>query len=624
MLDRGHKEGRVGAMNSWPIDALQPGDVYVADGFGKIHDGTLIGDNLGNSIFAKSGNGVIFDGSVRDLAGLSEIQGFNAFVRGWDPTAIRDMMLVGLNTPIRIGHVTVLPGDVVLAKREGVIFIPAQFAEEVVVQSERILLRDRFGHLRLREGAYTPGQIDTRWTKTIEEDFTRWLMREQGPPGRAPRHDRGLDPGTIGPRQVSNRFSLFLIPDGTCPAHGRAISLKSGSPWAMTTTTTHSTPPMLLRRRFAHPPRHAQIGWPGRSFPGRDDACVPLEEQIAHASQNVNRNSKPSDLRITDLRIALIQGAPMRVPIIRIDTNQGLKGYGEVRDGGSPRYALMLKSRLLGENPCNVERVFKKIKQFGFHGRQGGGVSGVEMALWDLAGKAFEVPVYQMLGGRHRERIRLYADTTISRDRDEYARRMKARLDMGYTFLKMDLGINLLRGERNLITAPLGFDWPRDRMTPHPFTAVQLTNKAIERLVEYVAAVREAIGYEVPLATDHFGHFSVNDAIRLGRALTPYQLAWLEDMVPWQYTELWKQITSDVDLPTLTGEDIYLKEAFIKLIDAHAVDLVHPDLASAGGSSRPRRSAITPRTTASAWPCTSPARRSPSWPTSIARPRPRT
>ena len=147
----------------------------------------------------------------------------------------------------------------------------------------------------------------------------------------------------------------------------------------------------------------------------------------------------------------------------------------------------------------------------------------------------------------------------------------------------MDLGINLLEGERGLITAPLGFNWPRDRMTPHPFTAIQLTDRAIERLVEYVATVREAIGYEVPLATDHFGHFSVNDAIRLGRALTPYQLAWLEDMVPWQYTDLWKQITSAVDLPTLTGEDIYLKEEFAKLIDAHAVDLVHPDLASAGG-----------------------------------------
>ena len=163
------------------------------------------------------------------------------------------------------------------------------------------------------------------------------------------------------------------------------------------------------------------------------------------------------------------------MPIIRIDTNQGISGLGEVRDGGSPRYALMLKSRLLGENPCNVERLFKRLKQFGLHGRQGGGVSGVEMALWDLAGKAFEVPVYQMLGGRYRDKIRLYADTVISSDKAEYARRMKARLDSGFTFLKMDLGINMLSGERGLITAPLGFDWPRDRMTPHPFTSVQLT-----------------------------------------------------------------------------------------------------------------------------------------------------
>ena len=308
-----------------------------------------------------------------------------------------------------------------------------------------------------------------------------------------------------------------------------------------------------------------------------------VEEQIAYASQDVNRSSKPSDLRITDLRIAQIRGAPFQVPIIRIDTNQGLTGYGEVRDGGSPRYALMLKSRLLGQNPCNVERLFKRLKQFGSHGRQGGGVSGVEMALWDLAGKAYEVPVYQMLGGRYRERVRLYADTVISRDRATYARRLKARLDLGFTFLKMDLGINLLAGQPGLITAPLGFNWSADRMTPHPFTAIQLTDRAIARLVEYVATVRETIGYSVPLAADHLGHFSVNDAIRLGRALMPYQLAWLEDLVPWQYPELWKQITNAIEVPTLTGEDIYLKEDFIKLIDAHAVDLIHPDLASAGG-----------------------------------------
>lgn len=175
MLDRGHRAGRIGPMNSWPIDELRPGDVYVADGFGKIVDGTLIGDNLGNSIFTKSGNGVVFDGSLRDLEGLEKIDGFNAFVRGWDPSFLQQTMLMGLNTPIRIGRATVFPGDVVLAKREGVIFIPAHLAERVVDEAEEVMLRDRFGHQRLREGRYTPGQIDTRWTEEIQADFYEWL-----------------------------------------------------------------------------------------------------------------------------------------------------------------------------------------------------------------------------------------------------------------------------------------------------------------------------------------------------------------------------------------------------------------------------------------------------------------
>ncbi|MGD1890785.1 MAG: RraA family protein [Cyclobacteriaceae bacterium] len=171
----GEADGRIGGMNSWPIDELQPGDVYIADGYGKIVDGTLIGDNLGNSIYSKSGNGVIFDGSLRDLEGLEKIDGFNAFVRGWDPSFIKDMTLGGLNTPIRIGRATVLPGDVVLAKREGVIFIPAHMVEEVLINAEFIALRDKFGHMRLREGTYTPGEIDTRWTDAIKQDFLSWL-----------------------------------------------------------------------------------------------------------------------------------------------------------------------------------------------------------------------------------------------------------------------------------------------------------------------------------------------------------------------------------------------------------------------------------------------------------------
>lgn len=175
MTDRGHAEGRIGAANSWPIDMLTRGDVYVADAFGKIVDGTLIGDNLGNAIFANSGNGVVFDGSLRDLGGLEEIEGFNAFVRGWHPSYLQQTMLTGLNTPIRIGQATVLPGDVVLARREGVIFIPAHLAAKVVESAEVVILRDQFGHQRLREGAYTPGQIDTRWTDDIREDFFTWL-----------------------------------------------------------------------------------------------------------------------------------------------------------------------------------------------------------------------------------------------------------------------------------------------------------------------------------------------------------------------------------------------------------------------------------------------------------------
>lgn len=310
---------------------------------------------------------------------------------------------------------------------------------------------------------------------------------------------------------------------------------------------------------------------------------TPIEDVLAATTEGVNRNSAPSKLRITDLRIAEIRDAPMRVPLIRIDTNQGLTGWGEVRDGGSKRYALMLKSRLLGENPCDVERVFRKIRQFGGHGRQGGGVSGVEMALWDLAGKAYGVPVYQLLGGRYRDRIRLYCDTTVSEDPAEYARRMEERVKLGFTFLKMDLGISLIRRQDNLLTLPQGMD-PRDFSTlEHPFTQIQITDKGLARLTEYAAAVRERIGYGTPLAVDHLGHVGVNTCIRLGRALAPYQIAWLEDLVPWQYTDMLREITLAIDVPTLTGEDIYLKEEFIKLISARAVDMIHPDLATAGG-----------------------------------------
>jgi len=190
LTEKGHSQGRVGAMNSWPIDALQQGDVYVADGFGKVVDGTLIGDNLGNAIYANSGNGVVFDGGSRDMEGLADIEGFNAFVRGFDPSYLMESMLMGINVPIRIGRATVFPGDVVLAKKTGVLFIPAHLAEEVVVRAEFIMLRDMFGHEMLKKGVYTPGQIDGRWSDEIKTSFLEWVKNN---PGELPMTPEALD-----------------------------------------------------------------------------------------------------------------------------------------------------------------------------------------------------------------------------------------------------------------------------------------------------------------------------------------------------------------------------------------------------------------------------------------------
>ena len=173
--DLGKTEGRIGSTNSWPIDVLKEGDIYVADSYGKVADGTLIGDNLGNAIYAKSHRGVVFYGSVRDIEGLEEIDGFNGWIKGYDPSYIQQMMLGGINVPVRIGRATVLPGDVVLAKKGGIVFIPPQFLQDLVQNSEFVELRDAFGHQRLREGKYTPGQIDQQWTEEIKKDFLQWL-----------------------------------------------------------------------------------------------------------------------------------------------------------------------------------------------------------------------------------------------------------------------------------------------------------------------------------------------------------------------------------------------------------------------------------------------------------------
>ena len=169
------QQGRKGNTNSWPIEVLTTGDVYVADGFGKIGGGTLMGSTLATATFAKTGNGVVFNGASRDLQEIKNIKGFNAFVRDFHPSFLEDMVLMGLNTPTRIGGVMVLPGDLVIAQAEGVLFVPAHMAEQVVSTAEFVIRKDQFGFEMVRTGRYTTGQIDSQWNDELKTEFLKWL-----------------------------------------------------------------------------------------------------------------------------------------------------------------------------------------------------------------------------------------------------------------------------------------------------------------------------------------------------------------------------------------------------------------------------------------------------------------
>jgi L-alanine-DL-glutamate epimerase-like enolase superfamily enzyme len=339
---------------------------------------------------------------------------------------------------------------------------------------------------------------------------------------------------------------------------------------------------------------------------------------------HINRSSSPSDLRITDLRCTCLTGAPLSTILVKIYTNQGITGVGELRDGGSFYYAAQLKSRILGENPCNVEKIFKRVKQFGGPARQAGGVSGVETALWDLAGKAYGVPVYQMLGGKHREAARVYTHPGFTIPRDEppggrtLGKYLRKRCDeQGFTMCKTAIGVETvqrLHPNEVVISAPLGrfsevmeaganlgkhgYDHyatasPEDfaernhafieAFREMPYNFYRVTERGLDLYEQEIAAMRDELGYEIPLAIDHIGSLNLEDCAKLLRRLEKYNLSWVEDALPPYYVKEYKQLTQMTTVPLATGEDLYLVEGFEPLCLDRCVPIVHPDVASCGG-----------------------------------------
>lgn len=319
---------------------------------------------------------------------------------------------------------------------------------------------------------------------------------------------------------------------------------------------------------------------------------------------------KSSELKITDLRVAEINGLPKHMILVKLYTNAGIVGYGEVRDASSATYVKMLKSRIMGENPLNVNKIFQRIKQFGGHSRQGGGVSAIEIACWDIIGKFYNIPVYRLLGGAYRDKVRIYCDTDVDGKHTgtDMGNALKRRMEQGFTFLKMDLGIELLYDEPGTLNAPVGMleDLKKYSMKaishqsgsidkslmlgknydvftiPHYATGIHVTEKGLDYLEDYVKQVREVIGYTVPLAIDHFGHVAIEDAIRFAKRLEKYNIAWMEDLAPWHLTNHLKKFADNSCVPLCTGEDIYLAQNFEPVLAA-GVNVVHPDALTIGG-----------------------------------------
>ena len=310
---------------------------------------------------------------------------------------------------------------------------------------------------------------------------------------------------------------------------------------------------------------------------------------------NVRAASRPSQLRVTDLRVATIRGHGY-YPILKIDTNLGVYGLGEVRDGASPDTALRLKSMLLGQNPLNVDYIFKMISNYGGDSREAGGVCGIEIALMDLVGKVYGIPCYQLLGGKYRDKVRLYGDTPAPKTPtpEGYVEVLMRGKALGRTFIKFDLPARLFESTDGALVgqATKHEYWQyKQWFSPGRGPGARIGERGVALCAEITAAVREAVGNDISLCTDHFGegYCTADEAIRIGRALEPYDLAWIEDPMPWTDIANHKKVSDALLVPVAAGEDWYAWNGFREAIETRAVDIIHPDMLSSGGLTETKR-----------------------------------
>ena len=286
----------------------------------------------------------------------------------------------------------------------------------------------------------------------------------------------------------------------------------------------------------------------------------------------INKYSAPSDLRITDLRAVTI-ASNFDYNIIRMDTNQGVYGLGEVRDGGLKGSALVLKPLLVGRNPLDITGILQSCRPYAGHGRLGGGYSAIDICLHDIAGKVFGVPVWRLLGDKKRDRVRVYCDTTGTSNPKTYGERMLKRKQAGFTYFKMDVTAN----------------WVADKPGALDQNRI-ITDKGLGYAGELIAAVKDAVGWDAPLAMDGSGPGNVKDAIRYARAFEKFNMAWVEDMLSWRNWQGYKEVRAATTTKLNTGEDAFgLEEGFQPLIDNRAVDIIHPDPGTSGACRETKR-----------------------------------